>query len=54
MTWESREVRARKENGHIRPDLDTALVRVADDMHLRLVELDDALLLQLLNCLDNS
>ena len=43
-----------QKTGDARPDLNTPFLMVADNAHRSLAELDDAFLLQLLNCLDQT
>jgi hypothetical protein len=46
--------RKEKKKNHTRPDLNTSFLMVADNAHSSLTELDDAFLLQLLNCLNQT
>ncbi len=43
-----------QKTGYARPDLNTPFLMVANDAHSSLAELDDAFLLQLLNCLNQT
>jgi hypothetical protein len=50
----SSERRVRKKTGDARPDLNASFLMVADNAHSSLAEFDDAFLLQLLDCLDQT
>jgi hypothetical protein len=46
--------RKEQKNNYSRPDLNTSFLMVADNAHSSFTKLDDAFLLQLLNCLDQT